>query len=57
MGQPVNESSFKGRWTFGVVGSPICPWDVCPTAMTHVARTLDSLGEQAGQVQALVSSP
>tara|TARA_R110000796_G_scaffold88164_1_gene189713 strand:- start:29157 stop:29798 length:642 start_codon:yes stop_codon:yes gene_type:complete len=51
-GQPVNESSFKGRWTLVFFGFTHCP-DVCPTAMTHVARTLDSLGEQAGQVQPL----
>lgn len=51
-GRPVNESTFSGRWTLVFFGFTHCP-DVCPTAMSHVARTLDGLGDQARKIQPL----
>lgn len=42
-GIPVGPERFMGRFSLVVFGYTACP-DVCPTAMTHVASVMESLG-------------
>lgn len=51
-GREVTEDSFNGRWTLVFFGFTHCP-DICPTTLSHVARVLDALGEDAEQLQPL----
>jgi protein SCO1/2 len=51
-GRAVTDGDFRGRLMIVFFGFTYCP-DVCPTALTTVARALDLLGEGAIQVAAL----
>jgi protein SCO1/2 len=51
-GAPVTERDYSGKYLLVFFGYTYCP-DVCPTAMYNVSQALDSLGEDAGRVQAL----
>lgn len=51
-GRRVTDATFSGRWTLVFFGFTHCP-DVCPTTLSHVARVMAGLGEQAERVQPL----
>jgi protein SCO1/2 len=49
-GRPFTPTDLRGKPTLVVFGFTHCP-DVCPTALSYVANTLQALGSQADAVQ------
>lgn len=51
-GQTVTDQSFRGRFMLVYFGFTFCP-DICPTELTMISQTLDTLGDEAEAVEAL----
>ena len=49
-GRTVTLDSYKGKWVLMFFGFTSCP-DICPTALTNVASTLDAMGAGAKDIQ------
>ncbi len=54
-GRTVTDKDFRGKYLLVFFGFTHCP-DVCPTALSEIALTLDALGEVADKVQPLFIS-
>jgi protein SCO1/2 len=55
LGQPRDDQEFRGRSMLVFFGFTNCP-DVCPTGLATIARVMDDLGDDAGQLQPLFIS-
>ncbi len=51
-GAEVTDATYRGRYMLVYFGFTYCP-DVCPTELATMARAIDLLGDQGGQVQPL----
>lgn len=51
-GKPRSLADFKGRVVMLFFGFTHCP-DICPTALTDIARVVDTLGDDGARVQGL----
>jgi protein SCO1/2 len=51
-GRAVTQADYRGKLMVVYFGYSFCP-DVCPTGLYKIARALDALGADAGEVQAL----
>ena len=51
-GRAVTEADYRGKLMLVYFGYTFCP-DVCSTGLHKIARALDALGEDAGEVHAL----
>ena len=49
-GQPFNNETLRGRWTFLFFGYTFCP-DICPAALAVLAHARKILREEAGEIQ------
>ena len=51
-GRPVTDASYRGKWKLIYFGYTFCP-DACPTALTNVSTAIETLGNEADNVQPL----
>lgn len=51
----INTKDFEDRYIILAFGYTFCP-DACPTTMARLARVMDTLGEDAAQVQVILVS-
>jgi protein SCO1 len=51
-GSAITEQAYRGKWLVIYFGYTLCP-DVCPATLMEIAGAIDTLGPQAGAVQAL----